>query len=178
MGVDLVDNLLELELCGLLFGEAAHGVLPLPSALSHDKQCGEEEYGDDGREDGVEVEFVDLLFDDEPGYPDSGDPSLPGQPDGVVDSLFVDAEVVGEDVDDDAPSRSENFPESFDFPFVRDFASQTEAVRMVDDPSCGVEQGCGASAVGVLFGYVGVESRQRVVDSADAAVSRGVGASR
>lgn len=99
MGVDLVDNLLELELCGLLFGEAAQGVLPLPSALSHDKQCGEEEYGDDGREDGVEVEFVDLLFDDEPGYPDSGDPSLPGQPDGVVDSLFVDAEVVGEDVD-------------------------------------------------------------------------------
>ena len=91
VGVDLLQHLLQVELCRLPFRMAAQVVFAAPAALGQDEQHGEEQHRDHGGENRVEVEIVDLLLDDQPGDADARHPAAPAQLNGVVDALLVDA---------------------------------------------------------------------------------------
>ena len=94
VGVDLFEHLLQMQLRRLLLRKAPQVVFAPPAALRHDEQRCEEQDRDDGREDGVEMEIVDLLLDGQPGDADAGHPAAVPELQGVVDAFLGDFQVV------------------------------------------------------------------------------------
>ena len=112
MGVDLFEHLLQVQLRRFLFRKAPQVVFAPPAALRHDEQRGEEQHRNDGREDRVEVEIVDLLLDGQPGDADAGHPTAAAELQRVVDAFLGDSQVVRDDRGDDLPSGDEHLAES------------------------------------------------------------------
>lgn len=136
MGVDLLQQLLQVELCRLPFRMAAQIVFAAPAALCQDEQHGEEQHRDHGGENRVEVKIVDLLLDDQPRDADACHPAASAQLNGVVDALLVDVEIVRDRMNGDALSGGRDLPECRQSRRVARRTAQFEAVGMVyDHPS-------------------------------------------
>ena len=167
MGVDLLQHLLQVQLRRLLLREAPQVVFAPPAALGQHEQRREEEHRDHGRENRVEMEIVDLLFDGQPGNADAGHPAAAAQLQGIVDALLVDSQVVRNDGGDDFPPGAEHLAKGRAVPGFGGRLAQFPAVGMVDDDSFGVEQRGVTAAVGVLLGHVVVDVREREIGAAE-----------
>ena len=111
MGVDLFEHLLQMQLRRLLLRKTPQVVFAPPAALCHDEQRCEEQYRNDGREDRIEMEIVDVLLDGQPGNADARHPAAASELQGIVDAFLIDPEILRDGVGDGLPPRGQYFPE-------------------------------------------------------------------